>query len=64
VRSPDRHKFATSRNIVSRVMKDGELKYPCTTLIFPSDGLGPKSLRGNRFYKGHRQIAEKASQNF
>jgi hypothetical protein len=24
-------------------------------------GLGPKSLRGNRFYKNHREIAEKAS---
>jgi hypothetical protein len=24
-------------------------------------GLGPKSLGGNRFYKGHRDIAEKAS---
>jgi hypothetical protein len=24
----------------------------------------PKSLRGNRFYKGHRDIAEKASHHF
>jgi hypothetical protein len=24
-------------------------------------GLGPKSLHGNRFYKGHRYIAGKAS---
>jgi hypothetical protein len=27
-------------------------------------GLGSKSLRGNRFYKGHRDIAEKASHHF
>jgi hypothetical protein len=27
-------------------------------------GLGSKSLCGNRFYKRHRDIAEKASQNF
>jgi hypothetical protein len=27
-------------------------------------GLGPKSLRGNRFFKGHRDIAEKASHHF
>jgi hypothetical protein len=26
--------------------------------------LGPKSLRGNRFYKRHRDIAEKASHHF
>jgi hypothetical protein len=25
---------------------------------------GPKSLLGNRFYKGHSDIAEKASQHF
>jgi hypothetical protein len=28
------------------------------------DGLGPKSLRGDRFHNGHRNIAEKASQHF
>jgi predicted nucleic-acid-binding protein len=28
------------------------------------DGLEPKNLHGNRFYKGHREIAEKASQHF
>jgi hypothetical protein len=27
----------------------------------PWVGLGPKSIRGNRFYKGHKEIAEKAS---
>jgi hypothetical protein len=27
-------------------------------------GLGPKSLRGHRFYKGHREIAEKTSHHF
>jgi hypothetical protein len=27
-------------------------------------GLGPKSLRGNKFYKGHRDIAEKVSHRF
>jgi hypothetical protein len=27
-------------------------------------GLGPKSLRGNRFYKSHRDIAEIASYHF
>jgi hypothetical protein len=27
-------------------------------------GLGPKSFRGNRFYKGHRDIAKKASHHF
>jgi hypothetical protein len=26
--------------------------------------LGPKSLRGNRFYKGHRDIVKKASHHF
>jgi hypothetical protein len=26
--------------------------------------MGPKTFRGNRFYKGHRYIAEKASQLF
>jgi hypothetical protein len=30
-------------------------------LTVDKGGLGPKSLRGNRFYKGHRDIAEKAS---
>jgi hypothetical protein len=29
--------------------------------LVPGRGLGPKSLRSNRFYKGHRGIAEKAS---
>jgi hypothetical protein len=27
-------------------------------------GLGPKNLRGNNFYKDHRDIAEKASHHF
>jgi hypothetical protein len=27
-------------------------------------GLGPKSLRGSRFYKGHKDIPEKASNHF
>jgi hypothetical protein len=27
-------------------------------------GLGPKSIRGNRFYKGHREIAENPSHHF
>jgi hypothetical protein len=27
-------------------------------------GLRPKILRGNRFYKGHKDIAEKASHHF
>jgi hypothetical protein len=31
---------------------------------FSMDGLGPKSLRGYRFYERHRDIAEKASQHF
>jgi hypothetical protein len=35
-----------------------------THLISVRDGLWPKSLRGNRFYKGHRDIEEKASQHF
>jgi hypothetical protein len=33
-------------------------------LIFDRGGLEPKSLRGNRFYKGHKDIAEKASYHF
>jgi hypothetical protein len=27
-------------------------------------GLEPKSIRGNRLYKGHREIVEKASHHF
>jgi hypothetical protein len=34
----------------------------CNQLCVPGrGGLGPKSLCGNRFYKGHRDTAEKAS---
>jgi hypothetical protein len=27
-------------------------------LVIDRDGLGPKTLRSNKFYKGHRDIAE------
>jgi hypothetical protein len=27
-------------------------------------GVGPKRLRGNKFYKSHRDVAEKASRHF
>jgi hypothetical protein len=32
--------------------------------VVPRGGLGPKSLRGNRFYKSHIDIAEKALHHF
>jgi hypothetical protein len=32
--------------------------------VYTGDGLRPKILRGNRFYKGHRDIAGKASHHF
>jgi hypothetical protein len=31
------------------------------SMVATRDGLGPKSLRDYRFYKGNRDIAEKAS---
>jgi hypothetical protein len=34
------------------------------SMVATRDGLGPKSLRDYRFYKGNRDIAEKASQHF
>jgi hypothetical protein len=33
-------------------------------IINPRGGLVPKNLRGNMFYKGHRDMAEKATQHF
>jgi hypothetical protein len=32
--------------------------------VYNKGELGTKSLRGNMFYKGHRDIAEKASHHF
>jgi hypothetical protein len=36
----------------------------CKKRLHYRGGLGPKSLRGKRFYKGHRDIAEKTSHHF
>jgi hypothetical protein len=36
----------------------------CVSVWKTKNGLGPKSLRGNMFYKGHIEIAEKASHHF
>jgi hypothetical protein len=33
-------------------------------IVLTRDGLVPKSHSGNRFYEGHRDIAENASQHF
>jgi hypothetical protein len=46
-------------------MPDSNINGMVTQEIIKFRGrLGSKSLRGNRFYKGHRAIAEKASHYF
>jgi hypothetical protein len=40
------------------------MTYPGFEAVSYRGGLRPKSLRGNRFYNGHRDIAEKASHHF
>jgi hypothetical protein len=42
----------------SAVFIINDLRYNSRTM--ERGGLGPKRLRGNRFYKGHRDIAETA----
>jgi hypothetical protein len=46
--------------IHTRILKASAMK-KYEILAIDRDGLGTKSLRGNRFYKGHRDIREKVS---